>query len=110
MTAHKTACILCSRNCGLEIETEGERFVKIRGDADHPDSRGYICQKAARLDYYQNHDDRLTQPLKRLPNGDFEPVSWDEALSDIARRLNEIYEKHGADAFAGPGQDHHTQP
>ena len=46
MTTHKTACILCSRNCGLEIETEGDRFTKIRGDADHPDSRGYICAAA----------------------------------------------------------------
>ena len=110
MTTNKTACILCSRNCGLEIETDDGRFVRVRGDADHPDSRGYICQKAARLDYYQNHDDRLTRPLKRLPSGDFKPVSWDEALSDIALKLNGIRERHGGDAFAlcgGAGQGNH---
>ncbi len=110
MTTSKTACILCSRNCGLEIEIDGGRFIKVRGDVDHPDSRGYICQKAARLEYYQNHDDRLTQPLKRLPDGAFEPVSWDEALSDIAKRLNQVRETHGSNAFAlcgGAGQGNH---
>jgi anaerobic selenocysteine-containing dehydrogenase len=110
MTAHKTACILCSRNCGLEIETEGHRFTRIRGDTDHPDSRGYICQKAARLDRYQNHDDRLQEPLKRQGDGTFAPVTWDEALADIAARLNRVRDTHGPDTFAlcgGGGQGNH---
>lgn len=110
MTTSKTACILCSRNCGLEIETDDGRFVKVRGDVDHPDSRGYICQKAARLEHYQNHDDRLTQPLKRLPDGTFEPVSWGVALSEIADGLNRVRETHGSNAFAlcgGAGQGNH---
>lgn len=110
MTTNKTACILCSRNCGLEIETVDGRFTRVRGDNDHPDSRGYICQKAARLEHYQNHDDRLTQPLKRSTNGNFEPVSWGEALSDIADRLNHVRETHGGNAFAlcgGGGQGNH---
>jgi len=110
MATNKTACILCSRNCGLEIETDGGRFIKVRGDENHPDSKGYICQKAARLEHYQNHDDRLTQPLRRLPNGTFEAVSWDEALSDIASRLNQVRENHGGEAFAfcgGGGQGNH---
>ena len=110
MTTDTTACILCSRNCGLEVETDGARFTKIRGDKKHPDSKGYICQKAARLEHYQNHDDRLTEPLKRLPDGEFVPVSWDEALKDIAIRLNRIRETHGGDAFAfcgGGGQGNH---
>ena len=61
----KTACILCSENCGIEVQLDGRRFAKIRGDKDHPASKGYLCQKAARLDYYQNHVDRLTSPLRR---------------------------------------------
>ena len=64
----KTACILCSRNCGLSVEIEDGRFRRIRGDDDHPVSKGYICQKAARLEHYQHHDDRLTHPLKRQPD------------------------------------------
>ena len=79
MVSEKTACILCSRNCGLVVETENGKFVKIRGDEAHPISKGYICQKAARLDYYQNHEDRLKFPLKKQLDGTFVQVSWDDA-------------------------------
>ncbi len=110
MRTDTTACILCSRNCGLTVQIDGDRFVRIRGDEQHPDSQGYICQKAARLEHYQNHADRLTEPLKRRPDGQFEPVSWDDALTDIARRLVAIRDEHGGDAFAfagGGGQGNH---
>lgn len=110
MGTQKTACILCSRNCGLTVEIEDGRFKRIRGDDDHPISKGYICQKAARLEHYQHHDDRLTHPLKRQPDGTFARVSWDEALSDIAQRLKAIRKLHGGDAFAfagGGGQGNH---
>src|SRR5262245_16049657 len=110
MTTHQTACILCSRNCGIEVEVEDRRLVKIRGDATHPISEGYLCQKAARLDYYQNNSDRLTHPLKRKPDGSFERVSWEEALSDIAQRLLAIRNQHGGPALAfygGGGQGNH---
>lgn len=45
MASEKTACILCSRNCGLKVEIENGKFTKIRGDKDHPLTKGYICQK-----------------------------------------------------------------
>jgi anaerobic selenocysteine-containing dehydrogenase len=65
MSIAVTACPLCSRNCGLEVEIQDGKFIKIKGDEKHPISEGYICQKAARLEYYQNHDDRLKYPLNR---------------------------------------------
>ncbi|HET9694356.1 MAG TPA: molybdopterin-dependent oxidoreductase [Steroidobacteraceae bacterium] len=105
-----TACILCSRNCGLRVEIEDASFIRIRGDDDHPASRGYLCQKAARLEHYQNHADRLRQPLKRLPDGSHEPIGWDQALDEIARHLVAIRERHGGKAFAfagGGGQGNH---
>lgn len=105
-----TACILCSRNCGLTVETEGNRLTKIRGDKRHPFTHGYICQKAARLDYYQNNPGRVTTPLKRMPDGSYTSVTWDKALTEIADRLNHIKKSHGGDAFAfagGGGQGNH---
>lgn len=110
MATHHTACILCSRNCGLLVETEGQQFKKIRGDESSPTTKGYICQKAARLTHYQTHDDRLQYPLQRQPDGTFERVSWDEAFRDIAKRLNNIRSRHGGKAFAfygGGGQGNH---
>ncbi|MDE2420577.1 MAG: molybdopterin-dependent oxidoreductase [Gammaproteobacteria bacterium] len=110
MNTEKTACILCSRNCGLEVKIEDGKFTSIRGDKDHPLTKGYICQKAARLEHYQNHEDRLQHPLKRQADGSFQRVSWDEALDDIAQRLLTLRQQHGGEAFAfvgGGGQGNH---
>ena len=110
MTTHQTACILCSRNCGLLVDVEDRQFKKIRGDDSSPSSKGYICQKAARLTHYQSHEDRLEYPLKRQSDGSFVRVTWDDALNDIARRLNAIRDQHGGKAFAfygGGGQGNH---
>jgi anaerobic selenocysteine-containing dehydrogenase len=110
MASEKTACILCSRNCGLTVEIDNHQFIKIQGDEEHPISKGYICQKAARLNYYQNHDDRLAEPLKRQPDGSFKPISWDTALQEIANQLNTLKKNHGGDGFAfvgGGGQGNH---
>lgn len=107
---HPTACILCSRNCGLTVEIEGPALKKIKGDPNHPFSKGYICQKAARLDYYQRNPERLTTPLKRQADGTFKPIAWDTALSEIAQRLLVIKAQYGGDAFAfagGGGQGNH---
>ncbi len=109
-SSHPTACILCSRNCGLTAEIADGRFVRIRGDDAHPVSKGYLCQKAARLAHYQDHADRLTHPLKRQPDGSYLPVSWDTALGEIADRLRAIRAAHGGDSFAfvgGGGQGNH---
>lgn len=110
MTTQSTACILCSRNCGLLVDIEDGKMTRIRGDEAHPISQGYICQKAARLAYYQDHQDRLTHPLKRQSDGSFVAVSWDTALDDIAKRLVQIRQQHGGNAFAtagGGGQGNH---
>jgi anaerobic selenocysteine-containing dehydrogenase len=110
MDAARTACILCSRNCGLVVDVEDGHLTRIRGDADHPLSKGYICQKAARLEHYQHHANRVRQPLKRRPDGSFAALSWDAALGEIAARLLAIRKRHGGDAFAfvgGGGQGNH---
>ena len=110
MPSEQTACILCSRNCGLAVETDGARITSVRGDEAHPVSKGYLCQKASRLAHYQQNADLLRHPLRRAPDGSFERVTWEEALSDIARRLVAIRDRHGGGAFAsygGGGQGNH---
>ena len=87
-----TACILCSRNCGIEVTVEDGHLKKIRGDKASPLSRGYNCQKATRLEHYQTNADRLSAPLRRRPDGSFEEVSWEVAVAEIAGELNEVTE------------------
>ena len=66
--------------------------------------------KAARLQHYQKHADRLTAPLKRQPDGSFQEISWDVAIQEIADQLVQIRDKFGGTAFAsvgGGGQGNH---
>lgn len=105
-----TACILCSRNCGLEVEVREREIVKIRGDKAHPISEGYLCQKPQQLNYYQNHADRLTSPLRRRADGNFEPISWETAISEIAAKLVSLRDTFGGHSlayFGGGGQGNH---
>lgn len=62
---HRTACSLCYLNCGLEVQLDGRKITRVRGDKAHPRSGGYLCQKAQRLTWYGDHADRLTTPLRR---------------------------------------------
>jgi len=74
-TWSQTACILCECNCGIEVQVDGRRLERIRGDRAHPGTHGYTCNKAMRLDHYQNGRDRLTAPLKRQPDGTFAEIA-----------------------------------
>jgi anaerobic selenocysteine-containing dehydrogenase len=105
-----TACILCSRNCGIEVEVRGREIARIRGDKQHPVSEGYLCQKAQRLNYYQNHADRLNSPLRRREDGTFEEISWEIAIQEIAAKLVHLRDTHGGHSlafFGGGGQGNH---
>jgi anaerobic selenocysteine-containing dehydrogenase len=108
-----TACILCECNCGLEVQLGGEggrHLVKLRGDKRHPSSQGYACEKPHRLDHYQNGRDRLTQPLRRRPDGSFEEIDWDTAIREVSARLAAVRDAHGGDTifyYGGGGQGNH---
>jgi len=106
----KTACIICALNCGLEVQAEGRRITRIRGDDAHPVSRGYVCEKSQRLDYYQNGADRLTSPMRRRPDGGYEAIDWDTAIGEIARKLSAIRDRHGGETilyYGGANQGSH---
>ncbi|MFI5396163.1 MAG: molybdopterin-dependent oxidoreductase [Candidatus Binatia bacterium] len=109
----QTACILCECNCGIEVQLGGpdeRRFARIRGDRAHPASQGYTCNKALRLDHYQNGPDRVTTPLRRRPDGTFEEIDWNTAIHEVAARLAAVRDTHGGETilyFGGGGQGNH---
>ena len=108
-----TACILCECNCGLEVElggAAGRNIVRVRGDDAHPASQGYACEKAHRIDFYQNGPHRLTKPLRRRPDGSFEEIDWDTAIREVAERLSSVRDAHGGESifyYGGGGQGNH---
>jgi formate dehydrogenase len=105
-----TACILCECNCGVIVQVEDRQLVKIRGDKDHPASQGYTCNKALRLNHYQNNANRLTSPLRRRADGSYEEIDWDTAISEITERFMEIRDAHGGNKifyYGGGGQGNH---
>ncbi len=118
MSIHKTTCRLCLVRCGMAVELEdtvanaithnrnNTPFAKIKkfiGDREHPLSKGYLCVKGkASLDFV-NAPDRIIYPQKRVGergSGHWEQVSWDEALEDIANRMNCVIDQDGARAVA----------
>ncbi|HJW69615.1 MAG TPA: molybdopterin-dependent oxidoreductase [Candidatus Binatia bacterium] len=106
----QTACILCSVNCGIEVQTEGRHITRVRGDRAHPGSKGYACEKAQRLDFYQSNRNRLQSPLRRRADGTFEPIDWDTAITEVAAKLAAIRDAHGGDTifyYGGGGQGNH---
>ena len=107
----KTSCVLCYHNCGLEVQTEANKILKVRADKDHPRTKGYLCRKGTKIPFYQSHAERLTHPLKRDGN-DFRKIPWDQAIDEIAAKLKEILRGHGPRTLAymgGGGQGSHVE-
>ncbi len=92
-------CTLCEAHCGIRVEVDGGRVLRIDGDPDDVLSRGYICPKAAALADLQSDPDRLRRPVKKV-GGRFVEIGWKEALSLAADGLRGVRDRHGVDAVA----------
>ena len=96
---YNTGCYLCYHSCGAEVTVEDGKVVGIQGIKEHPLNKGELCPKAKVLTDHLYHPDRLQYPLKKV-NGKFERISWEQALSEIAAKLNQLKEEHGPEANA----------
>ena len=103
------ACHLCEAICGLEIRTQGDEIVSIKGDKDDPFSRGHVCPKAVALKDIHADPDRLRGPVRRHGR-EWEPIGWAEAFRLVAERFAEVQKRHGANAlgiyFGNPNVHH----
>ncbi len=95
---HRSFCRICISLCGIIVTTEGDRVVSVRGDPEHPLSRGYTCSKGRALGDAQHDPARLDGPLLRR-GAELVPVGWEECLGDLAGRLRAISEESGPDAI-----------
>ena len=79
------SCPLCEAMCGIEVDVEADRVVRIRGDAKDEFSRGHVCPKAFALQDLHEDPDRLRQPMRRVGSR-WEPMAWDDAIAYAAER------------------------
>lgn len=86
-------CRICAAACGIVVRVAGDRVVEVRGDPEHPWSRGYTCPKGRALGAFHHRPDRLDEP--RLGSS---PAPWDVVLDDLAARIAAVRGAHGPDA------------
>ncbi|WP_293986746.1 molybdopterin-dependent oxidoreductase [uncultured Megasphaera sp.] len=92
----------CPDACGLIVTVDGGKAVRVAGDPAHPFTRGTLCPKMAHYERTVHSPRRLTTPLRRTGpkgSGQFEPISWDEALTDIAAKWQKIIAEKGPQAI-----------
>jgi anaerobic selenocysteine-containing dehydrogenase len=90
-----TYCRICPGLCGIVVDVDGDRVVKVSGDPDHPISAGYTCSKGRALPAFHHHPDRLDRPQLRGVD-----ATWDETIGDLAGRLGELVARYGPDCVA----------
>ncbi len=99
ISTHKSFCRFCHACCAIEVDVADGKVVKVRGDRDNSMFRGYTCIKGRELPAQHNHPDRLRSSLRRKGD-EFEEISSEQALDEIAEQVRAIIDKHGPRAVA----------
>lgn len=92
----------CPDTCGFITEVENGRAVNFYADPDHPVTQGWLCAKVRPYLDHVYHPERLLHPLRRVGpkgSGQWEPISWDTAIAEIAHRWQQIIARYGAEAI-----------
>jgi len=103
VSTHQSVCPLdCPDRCSLEVKVEADRVVSIEGTRVNPVTGGFICGKVRRFTKRLYGPDRLLRPMRRTGpkgQGEFAPISWDEALDEVARRFDAARRESGGEAI-----------
>ncbi len=102
----KSCCYFCHQNCGVLAYVKDGKVIKIEGDPTHPTNQGGLCCRGNIALQHLDHPARINHALKRVgERGDnqWEQIPWDQAISEIAEKLNQIKKESGAEAVATAG-------
>src|ERR1700748_3129727 len=109
MDVHGACPLDCPDACSWIVTVENGKAVRMRGNREHPFTRGALCAKVNHYLEPTQADDRLLYPLRRAGakgEGQFARITWDEALEEIAAKLHAIRDEFGGEAiwpFQGTG-------
>lgn len=110
---YKSVCRVCHGGCGALLYVRDGKLIKVKGDRDSPLNKGWMCVKGLATPEIVNHPDRLKNPLKRKGergSGDWEVVSWEQALDEIAHKVDALRKESGPESIAlgqGTGRHHY---
>ncbi|MDX1750564.1 MAG: molybdopterin-dependent oxidoreductase [Methylophaga sp.] len=102
-TTHHGGCPHdCPDTCSMVYEVENGQLISVRGNPEHPMTRGGLCVKLKDYEKRHYHPDRVLHPMRRVGpkgSGQFEQISWDEALTEITDRWKAIIKEYGPQAI-----------
>lgn len=113
ISTFRSVCRVCHGGCGAIVSVEDGRVIKVTGDPSSPVSKGWMCIKGLRSPDIANHPDRLKIPMKRKGgrgSNQWEETTWENALDEIAERIDRIRHESGPEAIAvgqGTGRHHY---
>jgi len=96
-------CSICFNGCPIKYHLRGDQVVNVFGNEEDPVFQGRVCPKSQMTVQLYDNPHRLTQPLKRCGqrgSGKFEPISWDQALAEIAEKLSSLRDRYGSETLA----------
>ena len=98
----RTICTTCHARCGALVHSDGNKIVRLEGDPNQPFSRGMFCSSGLSEKEIHEHQDRVIYPMKRVGprgSGEWERITWDEAMDTMAKKTIEIKEKYGPESI-----------
>jgi thiosulfate reductase/polysulfide reductase chain A len=94
----------CSSSCGVLVRVKDGKIISMRGNPEFPGSQGAVCsQRFPHLNKWLGHPDQLMYPLKRRGErgeNNWERISWDQALDEIAAKLKQLRAEYGAETLS----------
>ena len=90
VSTHKTFCRFCHAYCAIEVDVKDGKPIKVRGDTDDPVYGGYTCLKGRELPEQYTTPARVSKSLKSNPDGDFEEIDTDQAMDEIAAKIQQL--------------------
>jgi formate dehydrogenase (coenzyme F420) alpha subunit len=94
-----TLCRQCAHHCGISVHVQDGGITKVSGNKTHHENLGMVCPKGREAPAWVSHPDRLTGCLKRRSTGGFAPISYEDALDEIAQNIVNIQEAYGTRAM-----------
>ncbi len=102
-TTHHGGCPHdCPDTCSMVFEVENGKLIAVKGNPDHPMTRGGLCVKLKDYEKRHHHPDRILYPLRRTGpkgSGSFERISWNQALDEITEKWKAIIDEYGPQAI-----------